>query len=232
MSPSRKDVWKMFDQISSSYDRINRILSFGMDRGWRRKAASYLPKRENVDLIDLASGTGDQILACFESGAKIRSGVGIDLAAEMLQIGRKKIDTRPFKEKVTLQRADAMALPFPDASFDAATFSFGIRNVPDPLASLKEIHRVLRPGGRCLVLEFSLPRQPLKSFHLFYLRRILPQIGGFFSQRPSAYHYLNETIETFPYGESFLSLMLQADFKSIRSIPMALGAVTLYLGDK
>ena len=232
MTPSREGIWKMFDRLSASYDRINSILSLGMDRGWRRRAAAHLPKRSNLDIIDLASGTGDQIIACFESGASVRSGIGIDLAVEMLNIGKAKVESKSYKNQVKFQRADAMQLPFRDNSFDAATFSFGVRNVPDPLTSLNEIHRVLKPGGRCLILEFSLPPQPLRAFHLFYLRRILPIIGGFFSKNKAAYRYLNETIETFPCGDAFCLLMKSAHFNSIKQIPLALGAVTLYLGDK
>jgi demethylmenaquinone methyltransferase/2-methoxy-6-polyprenyl-1,4-benzoquinol methylase len=170
-------------------------------------------------------------MACMESGARIRSAVGIDLASSMLELALAKIGSKPYGSKVKFRRADAMHLPFKDSSFDAATFSFGIRNVPDPKAALKEIARVLKPGGRCLILEFSLPPKPLKTLHLFYLRRILPHVGGFFSKNKAAYRYLNETIETFPCGAAFSTLMKSASLSS-RQIPMALGAVTLYVGEK
>ena len=232
MTLSRDNVWKMFDAISTSYDKINSILSFGMDRGWRRLVASHLPSKKHLDLLDLATGTGAQIIACLESKASIRSCIGADLSIEMLALAKTKIESKPYTDRVKFQRADALRLPFPDHSFDAVTFSFGIRNVSDPLAALKEIQRILRPGGRCLVLEFSLPPPPLKTVHLFYLRHILPRIGGFFSKNKHAYQYLNETIETFPYGSAFCFLMKSAVFSSIRQIPMALGAVTLYLGEK
>ena len=140
--------------------------------------------------------------------------------------------SKPYKDQIKLQRADALHLPFPDSSFDAATCSFGIRNISDPSAALKEIHRILKPTGRCLILEFSLPPQPLRALHLFYLRHLLPRIGAFFSKHETAYRYLNETIEVFPCGAAFCHLMKSASFSSIRQIPMALGAVTLYLGDR
>jgi demethylmenaquinone methyltransferase/2-methoxy-6-polyprenyl-1,4-benzoquinol methylase len=231
-APARVNIWKMFDTLSPHYDRLNAILSFGMDRGWRRRVASHLPKRENLRLLDLATGTADQLIACFESGASIQSGVGVDLSAEMLKIGNAKLSGKPYRLQAALQMADVEKLPFHDASFDATTFSFGIRNIQSPLASLKEIHRVLKPGGRCLILELSMPPQPLRGPHLFYLRHILPRLGGFLSKQKQAYTYLNQTIETFPSGTAFCSLMESASFRSIETIPMALGAVTLYLGEK
>ncbi len=227
-----RESWKMFDRISPNYDRINRILSLGMDRGWRQRTALHLPQIPNLKLLDLASGTGDQLIACLECGASIQSAVGIDLAEEMLQIARGKIKRKTYKDRICFSCADAENLPFADASFDAATFSFGIRNVSDPLRALKQIWRVLNPNGRCLVLEFSLPSQPFKALHLFYLRQLLPRIGGWLSKNPDAYRYLNRTIETFPYGNAFCSLMETAGFLSLRKIRMACGAVTLYLGEK
>lgn len=225
--PSRQDVWKMFDIISPTYDRINKILSFGMDRKWRKKVSEYLPEHKNLKILDLATGTGDQALALLNSKASIRSVTGIDLSTEMLEIAKTKVPAN-----VELIRADAEKLPFAPASFDAATFSFGIRNVNSPITSLLAIHRVLKAKGRCLILEFSLPPQPIRPFFLFYLRHILPRIGGLLSRKPTAYRYLNQTIEHFPSGKDFCLMMKEAGFTRIRAIPMALGGVTLYVGDK
>lgn len=227
-----ENSWKIFDQISKNYDRINRILSFGMDRSWRKRAASYLPKKEDLHLLDLASGTGDQLIACLESKKSIASAIGIDLAEEMLHIARNKIQNTPYYNRVSFSKADALHLPFEDLSFDAATFSFGIRNVIDPLACLQEIHRVLKQHGRCIILEFSIPSQPIRFFHLLYLRHFLPYIGGVLSKNKDAYRYLNQTIESFPYGAAFCALLSQAGFHFVRKIPLAFGAVTLYLGEK
>lgn len=226
-NPSRQDVWKMFDIISPTYDRINRILSLGMDRKWRKAAASHLPLQKNLKILDLATGTGDQAIALLQSKASIQSITGVDLSTEMLEIARKKLAS-----KAQFFRADAEKLPFPAAHFDAATFSFGIRNVNTPLTALQEIHRVLKPKGRALILEFSLPPKPIRSFYLFYLRHILPRLGGFLSKKPEAYRYLNETIEHFPSGKEFCLLMKEAGFSRLRALPMALGGVTLYIGDK
>lgn len=226
-NPSRQDVWKMFDLISPSYDRINRILSLGMDRRWRKRLTQFLPERGNLKVIDLATGTGDQILALLNSGASIQSVKGIDLSNEMLHIAKKKL-----KDRAQLIHADAEKLPFADKSFDVATFSFGIRNVTTPSSALKEIYRVLTPKGRCLILEFSLPPKPIRGFFLFYLRHVLPRVGGFLSRKQAAYKYLNDTIEHFPSGKEFCLLMKEAGFTRLRAIPMSLGGVTLYIGDK
>lgn len=226
---TRTDVWKMFDQISPSYDRINSVLSFGRDTAWRKRVAKEMPLKPHLEVLDLATGTGDQLIALFKAGLSIQRAVGIDLADEMLKIGRTKVAANP---KIELIHGDAMAIPFPDASFDATTFSFGIRNVNDPLVSLKEIHRVLKPKGRCLILEFSMPSAVIRPFFLFYLRKILPKIGGILSKNHAAYRYLNTTIETFPSGQAFLDLMKDAGFSKLKRIPMNLGGVTLYIGDK
>lgn len=225
----KKNSWKMFNQIASSYDRINRILSFGLDRGWRKKLIKYLPETP-LRILDLATGTGDQLLAILESRKSIKKAIGIDLAKEMLSIAEVKLSM--YKGKVDLLQADAQEIPFVSNSFDVATFSFGIRNVPNPLQALEEIYRVLTPGGMCFILEFSLPRFPIRSGYLFYLRHILPSVGKFLSKQQSAYTYLNQTIETFPYGNEFIKIMHKAGFKNSTIKQMGLGSVTLYIGKK
>lgn len=226
-NPSREQVWKMFDQISLTYDRTNRIISFGMDQRWRSRVASFLPPQKNLKILDLATGTGDQALALIKSQASIGSIIGIDLSQEMVEIAKNKIPT-----KMEFLIADAEKPPFPSATFDATTFSFGIRNVSNPLQSLKEIHRVLKPKGRALILEFSLPPQPIRTFFLFYLRHILPFVAGLISKNRNAYQYLNKTIEHFPSGKEFLLLMKEAGFERLKQVPMNLGSVSLYIGEK
>lgn len=222
----------MFDEIATGYDRINRVLSFGMDRRWRKKLANHLPNKNNLKILDLATGTCDQLLCLLKSKRSIDKAYGIDLSKQMLLRGREKIDQTQFKNKVELIHADAQKLPFKDNSFDAATFSFGIRNVPDPVKSLKEIYRILKPSGKCLILEFSLPPYPLKTPYLLFLRHILPKVGNFLSKSEYAYTYLNQTIETFPCGKNFLHLLREASFTKLKIRPMALGAVSLYEGVK
>ena len=223
------DVPKMFDEISPSYDFVNRILSFGQDRRWRKRVTRFLPLKPHLEILDLATGTGDQIAALYRAKLSIQKVVGIDLAEEMLRIGRAKLKKFP---SATLLRGDAQKLSFGEESFDAVTFSFGIRNVADPMASLQEIYRVLRSRGRCLILEFSMPPFWILPFFLFYLRKILPRLGGVLSKNPAAYKYLNQTIETFPSGDAFLAMMRNAGFASAKRMPMNFGSVTLYVGEK
>ncbi len=226
-------VKSMFNQIAKTYDKTNRILSFGMDLRWRKRVAKHLPAVKKIHLLDLATGTADQLIALFESKhASIHSAIGLDIAAEMVLLGEQKIQKKTYAKQIELQIGDAMRLPFEEGTFHACTFSFGIRNIKDPLHGLEEIHRVLKSNGRCLILEFSLPPFPFKKPYLFYLRRILPWLGGKLSQKPQAYRYLNETIESFPSGSGFLSLMKRAGFSKTKACPMAFGAVTLYVGEK
>lgn len=226
VNPTRKDSWKMFDRISQTYDRTNRILSLGMDLSWRKKLNKHLPDQKDLKILDLATGTGDQAIAFLKSKASIHSITGIDLSKEMLELAKKKVPDVEFIE------ADAQKIPFPKEAFNAVSFSFGIRNVPSPTTALEEIYRVLKPNGRCLILEFSLPPKPIRTFYLFYLRHILPRIGGLISKNKEAYSYLNQTIEHFPSGNDFCLLMKGAGFNRVQAIPMNLGTVTLYVGEK
>ncbi|MBS0620423.1 MAG: bifunctional demethylmenaquinone methyltransferase/2-methoxy-6-polyprenyl-1,4-benzoquinol methylase UbiE [Verrucomicrobia bacterium] len=231
--PSRQEIWKMFDAISPTYDRVNRVMTCGLDQYWRRKVASFLPKRNGLKILDCATGTGDQITALIQRGVEVESVIGVDLAEEMLAIGREKIGKLQNKDKITLQKASALALPFEANTFDAVTISFGIRNVTDVLGALREFYRVLKQGGRVLILEGTAPNNRLlRSIHLLYLRYGLPRIGGWISKNPAAYRYLNETIETFPQGEAFCALLREAGFTHVKSHPFSGGISTLYQGEK
>jgi demethylmenaquinone methyltransferase / 2-methoxy-6-polyprenyl-1,4-benzoquinol methylase len=231
--PSRFEIWKMFDSISATYDRVNRWMTLGLDLYWRKKVSCFLPNRERISLLDCATGTGDQILSLMENSAKITEAIGVDLAEEMVAIGKEKIQKKPYSQKVRFQVASAMQLPFTEESFDCVTISFGIRNMTDVGLCLKEMHRVLKKGGRVMILESSLPKNPvIKKMHLFYLRNILPKIGGWISNNKDAYRYLNQTIETFPHGESFCSLLKEAGFINCMAHPLTFGTVSIYQGDK
>lgn len=231
--PSRMDIWKMFDLISPTYDRMNRIMTLGCDRYWRGQLARFLPNELEISLLDCATGTGDQMISLMEKTPFIKEAHGIDLAAEMIRLGREKMQSKWYGKRVFFKEASALDLPYSHDRFDCATISFGIRNVTDVRLCLREMRRVLKPGGRALVLECSLPSNPLlRAGHLFYMRTLLPAIGSWISKNKQAYRYLNETVETFPSGEAFCQLMREEGFKSVRANPLTFGVVSIYQGDK
>lgn len=225
-------VTDMFNQISSTYDKVNRVLSFGMDRLWRKKMIQKIAKGENLSLLDIATGTGDVLIEALEQN-KISMAVGLDLSEKMLEIAYEKLKRSPFLSQANLIKGSALSLPFENHFFDAVTISYGIRNVQNVSIALKEMYRVLKDKGQALILEFSLPKNILlKKLHLIYLRKCLPKIGGWLSKSTSSYEYLNKTIETFPYGENFLSLFEEAGFQNCQAHPIMGGITTLYIGDK
>ncbi|MBS0626599.1 MAG: bifunctional demethylmenaquinone methyltransferase/2-methoxy-6-polyprenyl-1,4-benzoquinol methylase UbiE, partial [Verrucomicrobia bacterium] len=214
--PSRIEIWKMFDTLSATYDKTNRWMTFGLDLYWRKKMSSYLPSLDKISLLDCATGTADQIISLVKHSSKIEEAIGIDLSEEMINIGRQKVQKTPFAKKISLEIASALEIPFPEKRFDCVTLSFGIRNVTDVSLSLGELLRVLKPGGKALILETSLPRcRILRFFHVLYIRKILPIIGGLISKKKHAYQYLNQTAETFPHGKDFCSLLEKAGFTKV-----------------
>ncbi len=231
--PSREGIWNMFNSISPTYDCVNKFITLGLDQIWRKRMRMFLPSHPDLSILDCATGTGDQIIALMEGNPSIQSIIGIDLAGEMLAIGEKKLAKKPYADKVSFQLASALELPFPDHQFDCVTISFGIRNVTDVMGAFKEFRRVLKPGGRVLILEGTIPQnKALKSVHLFYLRYILPTIGGLISKNRKAYRYLNNTIETFPQGEMFKGKMRAAGFVNVQENLLLGGVTTIYQGDK
>ena len=231
--PSRQQVWRMFDRIAPRYDCLNRVLSMRQDVSWRRRMATFLKGRRSLKVLDLATGTGDQILSLLRARADITQAIGIDLSEEMLAIGRQKVAARGLAERIELRTGDAMAIPAATGTFDAATMSFGIRNVEKVDVALQEIWRVLKPGGRALILEFSVPTNGLvRGVYLFYLRHVLPRVGAAVSGDAEAYRYLNRTAETFPCGEAFCRLLRDAGFVDVVALPLTFGIATLYKGDK
>jgi demethylmenaquinone methyltransferase/2-methoxy-6-polyprenyl-1,4-benzoquinol methylase len=224
-------VVQIFDEIAPTYDRTNRILSGGVDLYWRRKMASLLPKTEKIKLLDCATGTGDQLLSLLKYSPRIHQAVGIDLAEEMLKIGREKLHS--FSHRATLKNASATDIPYTEDTFDCATMSFGIRNVDNVPLCLREIHRVLRPQGKALILEFSLPRNKMiQKSYLLYLNKLLPSIGKLISAHTEAYSYLARTIQSFPQAEAFCKLMQEAGFQAVKAHPLTFGIVTIYTGVK
>ncbi|MBM3208173.1 MAG: bifunctional demethylmenaquinone methyltransferase/2-methoxy-6-polyprenyl-1,4-benzoquinol methylase UbiE [Chlamydiae bacterium] len=230
---NKEEVWKMFDQISSTYDTVNRAMTGGLDIIWRKNVARLVPQHKKIDLLDLATGTGDQIISILQVNQNVQSAVGIDMSQQMLNVGIKKMESQSFKDKVSLHKASALDIPYPNESFDCVTMSFGIRNVTSPSRCLQEIFRVLKPFGKVIILESSMPSNTvLRSMHLLYLRKLLPKIGGFLSRKRSAYVYLNKTIESFPYGKEFCNLLEINKFSNSKMHPQLFGAVTIYEAEK
>jgi len=231
-SPSRRDNWKMFDRIAGRYDLLNHLLSANIDKRWRQVVARHLPERDNLRVLDLACGTADQLLTLHDSG-RVSAGIGLDLAENMLALGRTKIAARGLEQSLVLKTGNAEDIPFEDEQFDAVSISFGIRNMVNVMQALTEMDRVLKPHGRALILEFSLPtNRLLRPLYLFYLRRILPTLGRIISGDSGAYRYLNETIEAFPYGDEFCRMMRLAGFAKAGAYPLTFGIATVYVGDK
>lgn len=231
--PSRQQVWTMFDRIAPRYDLLNRLLSFRRDVAWRKRMGRMIPGGPSLALLDIATGTVDQILSLMTTHTAITRAVGVDMSEGMLDYGRKKIDRLGWQDRIMLKTGDAMSIPEPEAAFDLATMSFGIRNVINVTGALREIQRVLKPGGRALILEFSTPSNPLfRPLYFFYLRHVLPVIGGVLSGDRKAYAYLNRTIETFPSGEAFCAIMREAGFTSVKATPLTFGIASIYQGDR
>lgn len=222
-------IQQMFAGVAPRYDLLNHLLSASLDRRWRTLSARALAPRNGELILDLCCGTGDQALTISPSGARV---VAADFCLPMLVLAEQKFD-RTESLRPRSMASDALALPYPDAVFDGAVVSFGLRNVADLNAALRELARVLKPGGRLSVLEFMAPvRQPLRTLYLFYFRRILPLIGRLVSPRGSAYSYLPASVLQFPQREAFLDCMRGAGFAATNCRPLSAGIVGLYTGAK
>ncbi len=230
--PERQNVWQMFDRIADRYDFLNHTLSMGIDRGWRQRLNELLPSRAQMQILDLATGTADVPLAFCANRDDVQI-TGMDLSEKMLAVGRQKVAAAGLDQRIRLETGDAMQIPAESEAYDAVTISFGIRNVLDVSQTLREMARTLKPGGVGMVLEFSTPRIPVfKQGYLFYLRHVLPKVGAAISGDSSAYRYLNQTIETFPYGQNFCDLMITAGFSEVEAFPLTGGIATIYRGVK
>lgn len=226
------NVRRMFDTIAPRYDLLNRLLSFGIDRRWRRQAVGLLSIPDGGRVLDVATGTGDVALEIARQTPASVTIDGIDFSPEMVGLGRRKIARTPWEGRISLHVAPCEEIPFPDDTFDGATIAFGIRNVDDRPAGLAEICRVLKPGGTLVVLEFSTPRSRLfRAVYSWYFSVLLPRIGGLLSDF-DAYRYLPESVGQFPSRGEFTSLMGSAGFGDIFWKDLTFGIVTLYSGTK
>lgn len=218
-----KEIKSMFDKIVRRYDFLNHFLSFGQDILWRKKMADEAVDDKTRVVLDLAAGTGDSSKALIKKGNKV---IGVDISVEMLKVATKKLH-----KNFILLCASAYQLPFRDQSFDAVTCAFGIRNMHETEKALREIKRVIKKGGKLLILEFSLPRGFFKKPYLVYLKKFTPFIASFFSVR-SAYEYLGYSIEGFYKPSDFIKLLQECGFKNVKAISLSFGCVYLYVGEK
>ena len=213
----------MFDEVAPTYDLTNTLLSFGRDRSWRKKVAKAVDPAAGVAILDLAAGTGASSAAFLTPGARVVAG---DFSEGMLAVGRKR------HPEIEFVFADATALPFKKAEFDATTISFGLRNVVDVPKALAEMFRVTKPGGRIVICEFSRPVALLRPFYNFYLGKLLPGFSGLFSKTPEAYSYLAESILAWPNQGELAKLVAAAGYENVTYKNLSLGIVALHVGFK
>jgi len=230
---SKANIWQTFEDISEGYDRVNRLLSLGLDMFWRRQLIRMLPSQNDPRVLDLATGTADLLISLKENKRTVSQAVGIDLSEKMLAVGQKKIERAGLSEQVFLKKGDMHELPFADNEFDVVTAAFGLRNAADPQKVLREIYRVLRPGGRVFILEFSLSKQAvLRRFQQFYLERVVPFVGGRFAGNTKAYRYLCESIKDFPSHEEFCVVIRDAGFAPVCQRILFPDITSIYAGQK
>ena len=224
-------VKSLFDRIAPYYDFLNHFLSAGIDIQWRRRAVKLLREFEPRTILDVATGTADLALEmCTPPVEKI---YGVDLSPEMLKLAKGKIERRGLSGKIVVEEGSAEHLRFPDASFDAVMVAFGVRNFSDLQGGLREMFRVLHPGGAIMILEFSKPRySPFRQIYSFYFTRILPRLGGLISRSPEAYQYLPSTVLSFPDGENMLKILTAVGFVGAFQQPLTLGIATIYIAEK
>lgn len=228
----KEQVAAMFNAISPKYDALNRILSAGIDQSWRRKTLREIRATGALKLLDVATGTADLALALAKGipGSKV---VGVDISSGMLEVGRSKVRAKDLEGRVRLDLGDGEQLPYEESSFGAVTVAFGVRNFENLEQGLRDMRRVLELGGTLAVLEFSQPTAwPLRSLYLFYFKNILPRIGRMVSKDASAYTYLPNSVQAFPYGEAFAAKLREAGFQSVRVRPLSFGIASLYLAIK
>lgn len=225
-------VREIFTTIPGRYDFLNRLLSLRRDIAWRRFAVRKMRFFDTFHFLDVATGTADLAIEAARRHPEILV-TGIDFVSEMLTPGRRKIALRGLAGRIRLLQADAMGLPFPDESFDAVGIAFGIRNIPDRLAALCEMRRVLVPGGQVYILEMNAPKNRLwRGVFAPYLNRVLPRIARLFSQNPAAYLYLVDSITHFPPPPTFLAMMEEAGFSNRERYSLTLGITSLYIGQR
>lgn len=227
----KQQVVQMFDHIAGYYDFLNHLLSLNMDKVWREKAINKLLEDNPKILLDVATGTADLAIEAVRLNPdKI---IGVDISEQMLQLAKEKIKRKQLTHKIEFTIGDSEQLPFADNTFDAVTVAFGVRNFADLDKGLSEMLRVLKKGGKAVILEFSMPNKfPFKHLYSFYFNNILPFIGMAVSKNKGAYRYLPESVKRFPDGMDFIKILQRVGFSSIKMEPLSFGICTIYTGQK
>ncbi|HSB05793.1 MAG TPA: bifunctional demethylmenaquinone methyltransferase/2-methoxy-6-polyprenyl-1,4-benzoquinol methylase UbiE [Thermodesulfobacteriota bacterium] len=227
-----RTVKEIFATVTGKYDFLNHLLSLRRDIGWRRHTVRRMSFFKTHRLLDVATGTADLAIQAAQRHPSVKV-TGLDFVQAMITVGTRKITNRGLSDRIRLLRGDALALPFPDHSFDVSTIAFGIRNIPDKLRALQEMKRVIVPGGQVMVLEMTFPRKSIfqGAYHL-YLHRILPRVARGFSRNPAAYEYLADSIMNFPDPEAFARLMEEAGLIQVEKYPLDFGITYLHIGVK
>lgn len=230
-SSKKEQVEEMFDNIAHRYDFLNHLLSLGIDKQWRKKAIRSIKAIQPQRILDIATGTGDLAFEARRQMPAVQI-IGLDLSEGMLTKAREKAKERKL-ENMEFVKGDSENLHFEDTSFDAVSVAFGVRNFENLEAGLKEIYRVMKPGGRLAVLEFSKPRVfPVKQLFNFYFKNILPATGRMISKDARAYEYLPESVQAFPEGKDFIKILEKTGFKSCKDQPLTFGICSLYTAEK
>ncbi|MCJ7467592.1 MAG: bifunctional demethylmenaquinone methyltransferase/2-methoxy-6-polyprenyl-1,4-benzoquinol methylase UbiE [Maribacter sp.] len=227
----KEQVTQMFNTISDTYDGLNRVISFGIDRKWRTKVVEILMEKKPRNILDIATGTGDLAINLVATGAeKI---IGLDISPGMLAIGKNKVLKQKLDPIIEMVLGDSENLPFEKDTFDAVTVAFGVRNFENLQKGLSEIYRVLKPGGAFVVLETSVPSKKIyKQGYRFYTKKILPKIGRLFSSDTAAYSYLSESASVFPHGEDFNNILRKIGFIEVENKPQTFGVASIYFASK
>lgn len=227
----KEQVTQMFDTIANEYDGLNRVISLGVDTKWRKRLVRMVKEKQPERILDIATGTGDLAIALAATGAS--EIIGLDISKGMLEIGQKKIVAKKLEKTIQMVQGDGEHLPFENDHFDAITVAFGVRNFEDLEKGLKEILRVLKPGGILAILETSVPaKTPIKQGYFLYTRYILPLIGRLFSRDRNAYAYLSESAAAFPHGKAFNNILGKIGFIGMENKPQSLGVSSIYIASK
>ncbi len=227
----KEEVAEMFNNISANYDFLNHFLSLGIDHLWRKKAIKQLKNLEAKKVIDIATGTGDFAIASLKLNPD--EVIGVDISSGMLEVGAKKMKNKGHDKTIKMILGDSENLAFEDNYFDALTVGFGVRNFENLEKGLSEMLRVIRPGGKIVILEFSKPKKfPVKQVFSFYSKYFIPFFGERISKDPQAYAYLPESVAAFPEGKEFENILKKLNYKSVQSIILSGGIATIYTGTK